>query len=293
MMEKNRKISVLRLTIKQQFLQSELGFTLVELAMVLVIIGLIVGGILVGQDLIAAAHVRAQIQQIEKYGSAFNTFRNKYNGIPGDLLYSEASSLGFVTTGCSGGAGKRDGNGLLDGDGVKPLAQFMGETGLFWEDLSSASLINTALPANGVQSINCNLWFTNLTSTAGNLYVGNWIPHGEIFPETFVYVYRINGTHYYGLSGQNTETAGIAEYMRGNPNIPVVLAENIDTKIDDGKPLTGSVNVTYIYGSADTTNASGGPGNGANGVCSNYDANQYLTATHGTKPECALSFKMQ
>ena len=43
------------------------GFTLVELSIVIVIIGLIVGGVLVGQDLIKSAEIRSQISQIEQY----------------------------------------------------------------------------------------------------------------------------------------------------------------------------------------------------------------------------------
>jgi len=58
------------------------GFTLIELSIVLVIIGLIVGGVLVGRDLISAASVRAQITQIEKYQQAVNAFRDKYGGVP-------------------------------------------------------------------------------------------------------------------------------------------------------------------------------------------------------------------
>lgn len=49
------------------------GFTLVELSIVLVIIGLVVDGVLVGQDLFCAAAVRATISQIEKYNTAANT----------------------------------------------------------------------------------------------------------------------------------------------------------------------------------------------------------------------------
>ena len=48
------------------------GFTLVELSIVLVIIGLIIGGVVVGRDLIDAATIRAQISQIEKYNTAVN-----------------------------------------------------------------------------------------------------------------------------------------------------------------------------------------------------------------------------
>jgi prepilin-type N-terminal cleavage/methylation domain-containing protein len=60
------------------------GFTLVELALVLVIIGLVVGGVLVGQDLIFAAKVRAQTSQIQEIETGMNTFRTKYNCTAGD-----------------------------------------------------------------------------------------------------------------------------------------------------------------------------------------------------------------
>jgi hypothetical protein len=49
------------------------------MSVVLVIIGLLVGGVLVGQNLIAAAGLRATISQIEKYNTAANTFRGKYD----------------------------------------------------------------------------------------------------------------------------------------------------------------------------------------------------------------------
>src|SRR6185312_11880077 len=91
------------------------GFTLIELSIVLVIIGLIVGGVLVGQDLIRAAEIRATVGQYEKYNAAINTFRSKYNGIPGDLLEASATAFGLCpTAGCTtGAAGLGDGNGLI------------------------------------------------------------------------------------------------------------------------------------------------------------------------------------
>ncbi len=70
------------------------GFTLIELSVVLVIIGLIVGGILVGRDLIEAATLRAVLSQQEQFKTATATFLNKYNCLSGDCL--NASSLGFT-----------------------------------------------------------------------------------------------------------------------------------------------------------------------------------------------------
>src|SRR3984957_545840 len=92
------------------------GFTLIELSIVLVIIGLIVGGVLVGQDLIKAAEVRAQITQIERYNTAVNTFRVKYSNVPGDMNVASAEQFGFTDNNCAGTAGQRDGNGLVDGE---------------------------------------------------------------------------------------------------------------------------------------------------------------------------------
>ena len=53
------------------------GFTLIELSIVLVIIDLLVGGVLVGRDLIKSAEIHAQISQIEEYNTAVLTFKDK------------------------------------------------------------------------------------------------------------------------------------------------------------------------------------------------------------------------
>src|SRR4051812_46022246 len=116
------------------------GFTLIELSIVLVIIGLVIGGILVGQDLVKAATYRAQISQIEKYNAAVNSFQVKYGYLPGDLTGSEASAIGFITR--SGAAGHGDQNGFIEScssprnflaDGIYAIGC---ETTLFWSDLS-------------------------------------------------------------------------------------------------------------------------------------------------------------
>ena len=125
------------------------GFTLIELSIVLVIIGLIVGGVLVGQDLIKAAEVRAQISQIEKFNTAVRTFQGKYGYLPGDIPDPYATQFGFTARGTAPGQG--DGNGIISGwlsnagnpsNGNTHGIVQSGEPLMVWVDLSTSKLIN-------------------------------------------------------------------------------------------------------------------------------------------------------
>jgi prepilin-type N-terminal cleavage/methylation domain-containing protein len=122
------------------------GFTLIEMAIVLVIIGLIAGAVVVGQDLMRAAGVRATISQIEKYNTAVNTFREKYGYLPGDINASAAALFGFLPRGIYHGMG--DGDGYIEGLYANSpstntgYAIGYGETAMVWVDLSMANLID-------------------------------------------------------------------------------------------------------------------------------------------------------
>ncbi|MBN9993879.1 prepilin-type N-terminal cleavage/methylation domain-containing protein, partial [Listeria monocytogenes] len=61
------------------------GFSLIELSIVLVILGLLTGGILAGQSLIRAAELRSVGEEYQKNRTAVATFRDKYFAIPGDM----------------------------------------------------------------------------------------------------------------------------------------------------------------------------------------------------------------
>jgi len=83
---------------------SQNGFTLIEIALVLLSIGFLSAGILGGEELIKAAKIRNTIQQFEQYNTAVNTFQTKYNNLPGDIPSAEMSGL-------SGGLADTGGNG--------------------------------------------------------------------------------------------------------------------------------------------------------------------------------------
>jgi len=86
------------------------GFTLVELSIVIVIIGLLVAGISAGKGLIDSAKLNAVVSDATKYQIAYNNFRGKYNAIPGDM----ATASGYFSNCAPGDNSKCNGNG----DGV-------------------------------------------------------------------------------------------------------------------------------------------------------------------------------
>ena len=70
-------------SVKRQ--SSLIGFTLLELSIVMVIIGLIIGGITVGQDMIRSAELNSVVSNFQKYQTAVNAFKLKYSALPGDM----------------------------------------------------------------------------------------------------------------------------------------------------------------------------------------------------------------
>src|SRR5258706_14251471 len=65
---------------------SESGFTLVEIAIVLVIIGLLLGGVLKGQEMITQAKIKNVINDFNGVTAAVNSYQDRYRALPGDDL---------------------------------------------------------------------------------------------------------------------------------------------------------------------------------------------------------------
>jgi prepilin-type N-terminal cleavage/methylation domain-containing protein len=174
--------------------QGTAGFTLIELSVVLVIIGLIVGGILYGVDMIKAAAVRSQVSQIEKFNTAVNTFMNKCGGLPRDISAQGASACGLQPRGQYAGEG--DGNGVIEGvsGGVaganSSTWECAGETAMFWVDLSTAGLIE-----GNFNTASSTIAPGTISGTTLNLY----FPQAKVGEGNYIFVYSKSGTNYFEL----------------------------------------------------------------------------------------------
>ena len=271
---------------------SAAGFTLIELSIVLVIIGLIVGGVLVGQDLIRAAEIRATITQIEKFNTAVNTFRGKFNAIPGDMNYADAVTFGFATLGRTAVAvaGQGDGNGLIDGYvGLQSLVQTGGETGAFWVDISSSAggnLIEGGF-SKALESVVSSfpIPYTDFFKyfAPAKLGRGNWI-----------YVYETNGNNYFGMSNISAVGMGTG-IITSSGTLAPIQAYNIDKKTDDGIASTGNVTYNYVNTNAVTASATAAAGAYTSSICADSTTFAYITGTpsYGQGSACGLSFKFQ
>jgi prepilin-type N-terminal cleavage/methylation domain-containing protein len=207
--------------------QSEQGFTLVELSIVLVIIGLILGGILVGQNMIRAAELRATISQIEKYSAAVNTFRGKYNGIPGD---TNRATRFFNYAGAANG----DGDGLLE-DGNGAILLITGEMAHFWIQLGAADMIDGNFSLCAAANPTLATHFPEAKNGKGGIvaYTQGSLNHFHI-----------------GVQTPATAVATCALSTAYNDALKPEDAFTIDQKLDDGVATTGQV--VDVYNNAGT-----------------------------------------
>ena len=287
------------------------AFTLIELAIVLVIVGLVAGGVLVGKDLIGASALRATATQYEKFNTAVNTFRDKYGGIPGDLNAPAATQFGFVAR--AGTLGRGNGDFLLEGycysNGNYYGWNQGGETLFFWEDLVSAHLIEGGFGTatdGGTPNVTA--------SSSPNLDA--YLPAAKLGNGNYFYVYSTgnnqgsglggSGINYFGLSVPSVINGG--GNLTSAPGLSVQQAYSIDKKIDDGLPQSGRVQANYVTGATPPYWAAGGGANGASPgaaatpsttTCYDNGGNAASTMAYsvqqnnGSGVNCALSFQFQ
>ena len=214
------------------------GFTLVEIAIVLVIIGLLLGGILKGQEMITNAKIKNVINDFNGITAAVNSYQDRYRALAGDELNATVSAR---WTGAFGG----DGNGVLctSACGFTPPAYNTApaipssasvEPSLFWLHLRLAGFV--AGPTSGVNS-------TAQPSNAAN-----------------------------GIIGVQTTGLGFGSNIICSSNLPDKIAIAVDTQMDDANQATGQVRGQLQAGTpSPTVNTTASASNYAE-----TGANQYL-----------------
>jgi len=139
--------------------RNQSGFTLIEIAIVLVIIGLLLGGVLKGQELINSARVKNLATDFKNIPVFIYGYQDKFKALPGD----DIAAVAHVTAATNG-----DGNGIINGmwDSVTATD----ESVIFWEHVRRAGLapgettvnLTTYLPTNAVGG---RIGITNATAT--------------------------------------------------------------------------------------------------------------------------------
>ena len=177
------------------------GFTLIEIAIVLVIIGLLLGGIIKGQELLTAARVRNIVQQQEHYRTAFYAFQQRYLNPPGDYARATAN-IKDVAAVCGPNA---DGNG----NGNNRVEAAGSEHTLAWEHMSKAGFLNV-------------VYTCATTVAAGTSPLNRYEQPLELV-----------------FDDQYAGTATARHNLKTGARIPSNLLAEVDRKIDDGTATTG------------------------------------------------------
>lgn len=209
------------------------AFTLIELSVVIVIIGLIVAGIVAGQGLVKQAKIKQIISELQNYKTTINTFELKYDAVPGDM--SNAQDY-WGTPNVDNG----NNNGAIDG----------GEELSAWYHLKIAGLIDDNIKRyTGGSDDNRVGEFTPLAPTLNSL--SNGFKIGYQFAELSNGEFLFQGSRSPKVSILLSSVNSTATGQSVGPGITPSGAHTIDVKIDDGVAFRGKVMAGGAGGDSD------------------------------------------
>ncbi len=212
------------------FAHTKLGFSLIELSIVIVIIGILVGGIAGFQSYMRNAEVRNMLTESQVFITAFNQFQTRYKAPPGDF-----SNANNVWSGASPG----DGNGIIRATGSAPGNRV--EWFYTFRHLALAGFI----PGT----------YSGATTGGGGTFhakIGTNVPATSMQKTTFLFDHPdaadgfVSGDALYfdGTYGNILRIAGLNDNATDIPDRPFISgarALQIDDKIDDGQPGKGNI----------------------------------------------------
>src|SRR5437868_5388605 len=195
------------------------GFTLVEIAIVLVIIGLLLGGILKGQEMITQAKIKNVIGDFSGISAAFYGYQDRYRQLPGD---DGCAGTSAITAMCGSANGRwstatpapasGSGNGIVSG--AYNSTTDTHESRLWWQHLRLAGFVSGS---GLVQPFN---------TFAGIIGVQTGDAGATIKP---------------ALGSDANGVGGLPGLMICSSNLPDTVSIAVDTQMDDGIRLTGAL----------------------------------------------------
>jgi prepilin-type N-terminal cleavage/methylation domain-containing protein len=254
---------------------SRAAFTLIEMAIVIVIMGLLMGGVLVGQDLIRSAELQSIAADADKYRAAAKQFKDQYFALPGDFSkagdswgYAHATPANCKTT---PSVGKETCNG--DGNGKLEDQANSQEWFRFWQQLEASEILEDHF--TGVESTGGSTHAKPNTNVPDSTVKGSgWTARWAGVAPAATYFDGAPQTRYGHVLEFGASTAA---GPTNGPNLNAQEGLRIDEKIDDGRPGRGKV-LAHPFG--------GGCNNAANKDALNA---AYLTTDNAAV--CSLVFR--
>ncbi|MFK7862378.1 MAG: type II secretion system protein [Granulosicoccus sp.] len=195
---------------------SQRGFTLVEIAIVLVIVGLILGGVFKGQALVDSARVRSMSTEIDGIRTAWLSFQDRYRSIPGDFPRAPMQIDSAAIAG--------DGNGRIDDPS---------ERAGVWQQLSLAGFISGSYDGSR-------------TSAGSSTDV---VCGPQTCPQN-----PFSGYYKISYSAQAADADNPAHEIFTGGQIPVNIMSQLDARLDDGKANSGRFRVHRAFVATCTRN---------------------------------------
>lgn len=205
------------------------GFTLIEMSIVLVLLGLLAGGVLAGQTLLKSYRLKGVLEEKEQYVAAVNLFSQKYNAFPGD--FAGAAQLWELNSGCGGASALEIASCDGDNDGYIDANEFS----YVWNHLGQAGLADQtyaiSFPAD--TSLLSNYLLANGTMPESPIRGAGWVIRYVGLVGDMQNIGYFQGAYGHSLHLMRPDSDDVVAA------ITPVDAQAMDDKMDDGLPARG------------------------------------------------------
>jgi len=249
----------LKLSMKK--INNQRAFTLIELSISLVVMGLLLTAVIAGRELINVSKLKSVISEVESYKVAVDNFQTQYNALPGDM----PNATSFWTTAQNSEINVQNGNG----DGK--IWADKTESYYAWNHLTLAKFVP------GTFSGSSSYWAYAGVNMPASKYIENLGFGLDYFEHPWEYSKTLGSSMSanYLFMGLATNS-GLVAYPDGRAFSPPD-ASYIDQKIDDGFPSSGNVLA----------------GSGGLGVCTSGTAPNIVYILSTTNLECFMAVRIQ